>query len=85
MGLRPEDFDSEHMCEVWPDNWLAVTIFDAISTQWRVGPGGAYGLDYSVLPLVLRLRGVPRAEWPELFECIRVMESEALATMRKQA
>mgnify|MGYP006169323763 CR=1 FL=1 len=26
-------------CEVWPDNWPAFTVFEAMSTQWRVREG----------------------------------------------
>lgn len=42
---------------------------------------GATGLDYGVLPSVLRLLGIPRGEWPALFEQLQIIESEALTIM----
>lgn len=64
--------------EVWPDNVSAVNTFVAMSTQWRMGPCGPIGLDYAALPAVLRLTSTPRSAWPDIFDCLRVMESEAL-------
>lgn len=46
--------------------------------------GGPTGLDYGVLPAVLRMQAVPRAEWPDTFECLRVMEAEALRVMHPE-
>lgn len=69
--------------EVWPDNLQEVEVFLAMATQWRAGFNGATGLDYGVLPAVLRLTSVPRARWPDVFESIRVMEDCALETMRR--
>lgn len=60
-------------------------VFEHLTTQWRVGFAGATGLDYGVLPSVLRLLGMPRVEWPCLFKDIRVMERGALHHMRAQA
>ncbi len=70
--------------EIWPDNVHAVNAFIAMSTQWRCGMAGATGLDYNALPTVMRLSGVPRAEWPHVFESIRVLEDAALETMRQK-
>lgn len=70
--------------EIWPENLRAFRAFSALCTQWRVGAGGATGLDYGAVPVVLRLQGVPRAEWAELFEDIRTMEAVALTTMNQQ-
>lgn len=70
---------------MWPDNWAAVMVFDAMATQWRVGGmGAATGLDYGVLPTVMRLAGVPPAERSELFESIRILEAAALEMMRQK-
>lgn len=70
--------------EVWPDNIVPVNVFIAMGTQWRVSMNGPTGLDYNALPGVMRLCGVPRAEWPEVFESIRVLEDAALGIMRKK-
>lgn len=82
MGLRPQDYASEGV-EVWPDNWLAALTFADLSTQWRMGHAGPIGLDYAAIPAVLQLRRTPRAEWPELFSDLRIMEAAALEEMRK--
>ena len=54
-----------------------------MSTQWRIGAVGAVGLDYNVVPLVMRMIGIPASERPGLFESLRTMEETALATMRE--
>lgn len=81
-GLTEDDFDAG--VEIWPENLLAFQVFSALGTQWRVGMGGATGLDYNAVPVVLRLQGVPRGEWPQLFEDVRTMEAAALAVMRQE-
>lgn len=78
LGLTREDLDDADV-EINPDNLTAVNAFIAMTTQWRVGFSGATGLDYTALPIVLRMQRVPRGEWDDAFECLRVMEAEALA------
>jgi hypothetical protein len=70
--------------EVWPDNWSTVQVFAAMETQWRIGMSGPAGLDYGVLPNVMRMTGVPRKEWPIVFDGIRIMEGAALDKMREK-
>ncbi|AZC88419.1 hypothetical protein C4K29_2116 [Pseudomonas chlororaphis subsp. piscium] len=79
FGFSPEDYDET--IEVWPDNWLAFLVMESMGTQWRAGTGGAIGLDYGVLPSVMRLTGVPAKERAVIFQDVRVMEAEALAVM----
>ncbi|RMX06711.1 hypothetical protein D8I35_09425 [Corticibacter populi] len=71
------------MCraEVWPENWDAWCLFDALSTQWRAGPGGVIGLDYGVLAEELRLREIPADQHAQLRSDIRVMEAAALDSL----
>lgn len=76
--------DSIRNVEVWPDNWESACTFAAMSTQWRTGPAGPCGLDYGCLPDVLRMRGVPRSTWGEVFSDIRVMEETALEEIHKE-
>lgn len=59
----------------------AVNTFIAMATQWRMGPAGPIGLDYTPLDTVLRLSGFPESDWPAAFEGLRAMESEALKIM----
>lgn len=47
-----------------------------MGTQWRTGMGGITGLDYNVLPWLMKLNGV-EDEATALTD-IRVMESAAL-------
>ena len=80
--MTAEEIEGEPV-EVWPSNIETVNVFVAMATQWRVAMGGCTGLDYNALPGVMRIEGVPRANWPEVFEGIRIMEDEALKTMRE--
>jgi hypothetical protein len=41
------------------------------------------GLDYAAIPAVLQLTRVPRAEWPDIFRDLRVMEAAALDALHK--
>ena len=68
--------------EIWPDNMTTVNTFIACLTQWRVGMNGATGLDYTVIPTVLKLTEVPEGEWRDVFHGIRLMEDGALQQMR---
>ena len=71
----------ERVVEVWPDNHAAFNLFNTIGTQWRVGMGGATGLDYAaVYPLLDRAAKDPQ-EWDEMFSDIQVMEGAALKQM----
>ncbi|CAI8820944.1 DUF1799 domain-containing protein [Pseudomonas sp. IT-P100] len=79
FGFSPEDYDETF--EVWPDNWKSFLVMDSMWTQWRTGACGATGLDYGVLPDVMKLVGVPVKDRPRVFQDIRVMESEAIAVM----
>lgn len=56
-------------------------LFDAMRTQWRVGFGGPYGLDYGPLTQVMELLGIEDREWA--FEGLRVMEQVALKILHK--
>ncbi len=68
--------------ELWACNVKTFDLFDAMSTQWRIGINGASGLDYAALAHTARLLGVKltRARFAE----IRAMETEALAVMREK-
>lgn len=80
IGLTLADLDQGDT-EIWPDNWPVFRLFNALGTQWRTGPGGATGLDYSVIREVAILIGIKKRQIPELFPDLQVMEAEALAVM----
>ncbi len=79
IGLSSNDIDDTY--EIWPDVWPAFVVFETMSTQWRAGACGATGLDYGVLPNVMRLCGVKAADRIVIFDDIRSMEAEALSVM----
>lgn len=81
FGLTVEEASMQEV-EVWPDNMRAVEVFACLCTQWRVGPAGATGLDYAAIPAVLQMLDVSPSK--QLLADLRVMEDEALATMRKK-
>lgn len=65
--------------EIWPCNVKTFRLFNAMSTQWRVGMGGAAGLDYAVLPRVARWCSVRLTR--QRFRDVATMEGEALRVM----
>ncbi|MNH91842.1 hypothetical protein D3C81_1510660 [compost metagenome] len=79
FGFSPEDY--AETVEVWPDNWPSFLVMESMGTQWRTGACGATGLDYGVLPNVMKLVGIPAKHRSVVFHDIRVMESEAIAVM----
>lgn len=70
--------------QIFADTLQALNVFVAMGTQWRVGMSGATGLDYAVLPSVLRLLEVPRKQWRDLFDDLRVMEESALEQIHRK-
>ena len=81
QGLRAEDYASD-MPALWPENVRTVEVFSMLGTQWATGMNGATGLRYEAIPVVLRLAGIPRADHPDLFAGLRIMERAALEEMR---
>jgi hypothetical protein len=78
MGVAPV----EETVELWPDHAPALRLMQTMATQWRVGPGGAIGLDYGVLFELMRRQGIADADWNETLDDLRIMESAALKEMR---
>lgn len=66
---------------VWPDNLAAVNLFVVLMTQWRVGVSGVVGLDYNVLYRKMDRMKLTEAEYDDLEDDVRVMETEAMKTM----
>jgi hypothetical protein len=69
---------------IWPENELAYGVFVRLLTQWRVGMGGATGLDYTAVLAFIRTLRLSRVEAEELFADIQVMESAALEAMAEK-
>lgn len=58
----------------------AVQLFIDMDTQWRRGgmSGARSGMDYTALPLVFDIRGIPKKQRAQMFDDLRVMEVAAL-------
>ena len=85
MGVGADDADGhERQLWLWPDNRPAWELWLAVQTQWRVGLGGATGLDYSAVAAVMHMQGTPRKERSELLALLRVMEAEVLEVWGKE-
>lgn len=70
------------MVEVWPDAWPAFELFEALTTQWRIGGMGvATGLDYAAIPAAAAMLGIKRHDLVGVFPDLRIMEHEALGVM----
>jgi hypothetical protein len=79
--LTREDVEDTSDFEIWPENWIPFLVFSEVSTQWRVGAGGATGLDYVAVKWVMYLMKIKKKY--EVLRAIRTMESSALKTMNK--
>lgn len=53
-----------------------------VGSQWRVGFGGPYALDYGPLFTRLDRMQLTPDRWEEMFDDVRHIEAAALAAMR---
>ena len=79
-GLTPEDFEGSEV-ELLPENVPAFAVISALRPPGRASMAGWTGHDYNEIPVTLRLMRVPRADWSDMFDDLRAMESAALAAM----
>lgn len=70
--------------EIWEENYPSFMVFNALGTQWRYSMSGVTGLDYNVIPNVLRMLKIKREDWSQIFDDIRTMESVAIAEINKK-
>ena len=82
-GFTPADYETDDF-EVWPENMPAINLFSSISTQWRVGMNGPTGLDYNVLFARMERLHLSDQDHEWMFDDIRTIESEALATINRK-
>ncbi len=80
MGLSEADLDD---VQVWPENWPVFSLFTRVQTQWRLGPGGATGLDYLVVMRLLDRMNLSDEQYDAWLDDIRLMEGEALEAMHE--
>lgn len=83
---RADAMRADRPFQVWPENWKAVQLFLALSTQWRLVSLSTMasarilqtGLDYSAVEPVMRLMRVKPRRRAALFEQLQVMEQAVL-------
>lgn len=83
--------DAGHF-EVWPENWNAVQLFLAVTSQWRKTVIATMskvivrydGFDYPAVEAVMRIHNVPKAERAEMFRSLQVMEVAAATAMNER-
>ena len=67
---------------LWPENQRPVQVLAMMATQWRVSAMGGYmGLDYNVLPFVLRTAGIGKKHEADTFVGLQILEREVLSLM----
>lgn len=84
FGLQVDEPEQDESLRVWPDNWKPLQVFCRLMTQWRMGLNGMRtGLCYDALPLMLEVCDVPRTDWPDVVDCVQIMERRALVLLNK--
>lgn len=85
MGLRDENEADAGGVDLWPCNVAAWRAWCDLQTQWRVGMGGATGLDYAAALAVLRtVHGLRGDALRETFELVRAAELAVLEVWAEQ-
>ncbi len=70
--------------EVFQENWLAVTIFIDIQTQWRIDQGVIYGLDYNAIKWIFELKKEQIKKPLEILADLQVLEAKIVETFNKE-
>ncbi|MFK7090486.1 DUF1799 domain-containing protein [Chromobacterium violaceum] len=83
FGLTAAELGQQQDVEVWPDNWQAVQLLNRMSTQWRVGFGGAVGLDYNVLYRMMDRLELDPEGFDQMEADMQVMEAAVLELMQQ--
>jgi hypothetical protein len=68
---------------IFPCNWDTLNVWCALWNQWRVLPGQdgkavRLGLDWGQAESALRLAGIHRRKWPQIFDGLQAMENQAI-------
>jgi hypothetical protein len=82
---KPDKPDEPDYYYLWPDNVPTFNIWQRLQTQWRVGAGGATGLDYTACVAYMReVARVKKQDFRELFMQLQSMENATLAEWKAQ-
>lgn len=83
---RVSDYDDqEPQVDVWPEHWDSIMLFRRYSTQWRVGMGGAAGLDYTVFQNELKQKGVKGKKFERIMDDLGIIEMAALEHLHAES
>ena len=74
----------EKTFEVLPCNWLAMTIFVQIQTQWRIDQGILIGLDYNAVKWIFELKKEQIKKPLEILADLQVLEAKIVETLNKE-
>ena len=83
-GFTADDFDGDPV-ELWPEHARAWQVFAEMSGQWRQAFNGPTALDYTALFARMDRLRLDSDAWEDLFADVRVLEAQALRTMREPA
>lgn len=76
-GFKPKHYRAPDVT-VWPENQLAIEIFQRLSNQWRCGAGGPIGLDYAVVFNELAHAGIAGTDRDDVMAALAVIEVAAM-------
>tara|TARA_B100001741_G_scaffold251824_1_gene213707 strand:+ start:1013 stop:1330 length:318 start_codon:yes stop_codon:yes gene_type:complete len=67
--------------EVLEQNWLAMTIFVQVQTQWRIDQGVLIGFDYKALEWIFKLNKKQIKKPLEILADLQVLEAKIVETI----
>tara|TARA_B000000532_G_scaffold219654_1_gene193635 strand:- start:224 stop:520 length:297 start_codon:yes stop_codon:yes gene_type:complete len=71
----------EKTYEILPCNWLAMTIFVQVQTQWRIDQGILIGFDYNALQWIFKLNKKLIKKPLEILADLQVLEAKIVETV----
>lgn len=80
--LKESDFP-EPVVEVWEENWEPVCLYLRYANQWRMGPRGPAGLDFTVIHHALDRKGITGDDFDDFVDSMQVIERAALFEIYK--
>jgi hypothetical protein len=82
----PADSTRPRIFCLWPEHEEVLGLWFAVQTQWRVGMGGATGLDYCGVEALMRVRQIGRGKArSQLMADLQIMERAALSEWAEEA
>lgn len=84
LGVFDAEPDTSPVAYLWPDNVPAWNAWQQVQTQWRVGMGGATGLDYAGVLAWLRELDCPPEDRRSIFAGIQACERATLDVWAEQ-